>query len=335
MRIACVGFTCLDRIALVPQFPSSDMKIRTTNNELIEKGGGNAANNVHVLLKLCDRTDTVQLISKVGDDDMGERLVGEFIDDTRFVDTVVVGKGSSPSTFIIVAPNSRTCIHTTGTTPPLHSDEIEVEILEDAAHVHFDSRQTAAALFCANNVNSEATLSIDCEKVRLHENSSDAFWNLTAKCCFVFTNKTFPFIFERNVLNLSDEDIVDMDTSDYVRAHELMLASEKFEKAQFIVSTRGSDSIIVSERGEESFCVDVVNSVSEDEAVDSTGCGDVFISAFLYIHKVRAANGVSLKNAVELASLAATSKLKSAGARGDIISKTEFDILILERSEKG
>jgi len=27
--------------------------------------------------------------------------------------------------------------------------------------------------------------------------------------------------------------------------------------------------------------------------------------------------------------------LKSAGARGDIISKTEFDILILERSEKG
>ena len=149
--IVVVGSLSLDRVANLSAFPGEDGKVRSTNDKLMTHGGGNAGNTAWALRRFIGEPGAMDLISKVGDDDIGRVLLSHFGDDA---DGVVVGDGVSPSTFIMVAPGSRTCVHTTGDVLPLTAEEVEVFVgryraeidnLSREYHFHFDTRQTEAA----------------------------------------------------------------------------------------------------------------------------------------------------------------------------------------------
>ena len=168
-------------------------------------------------------------------------------------------------------------------------------------------------------------MSVDCEKVRVVDGSDYDFWDLCRAASIVFTSKNFPFIFSRGmsgktldtlekkkinstVQNLFDDDLLSSESSfeEYKRAHREMLESDFFTSCKFIVTTRGEKSVVVSDR-ESSREVPIDTIVSGDECVDSTGCGDVFIAAFLYAHVRRKKE---LLPCVDIAAKAAAAKMK-------------------------
>ena len=349
-RIVVVGSLSLDRVVLLPVYPAEDAKLRSENNVVLECGGGNAGNTAWALGRFCgngngngngnggkgnekkNTVDTVEVFSKVGNDQVGQILRSHFNDDSG----IVVGNGASPTTFIMVTPGGRTCVHTTGDVLPLSVEDTDKrrEYFSLADHLHFDTRQTVAANHIAHaHLRPTTTVSIDCEKVRVIDGKSDYdFWSLCSSARVVFTSKNFPFIFQRGmserplnslkrdkvnstVINLFDSELSESERSvDDVRgAHDKMLRSTIFSKAEVIVTTRGSESIVVTGRDTKKNCFQV--DAESVPVVDSTGAGDVFIAGFLYALTIRGVH--DLRTCVRTGAAAAKAKLASMGARGE------------------
>ena len=191
-RVIVYGATGFDYIAKVKCFPRPDDKIRT--DPLVSMGGGNAANTATALCRL---GLPVQLISKIGDDNMAATLREELARDG--VDTSLLFSckdAHSPMTYVIVDTenNTRTCLHT-----PLREDitlaEVQQIIREEEgkdspAWIHFDSRHTASSVvYAANALKAKVPLSVDAEKLR------PGLETLLSSCAVIFTNQHFPSIF--------------------------------------------------------------------------------------------------------------------------------------------
>jgi sugar/nucleoside kinase (ribokinase family) len=183
--ILLVGCCGLDRLLTVSSYPPPDVKVRTTAYH--EIGGGNAANTACTMALLCDASlfksenFRIKLLTKVGDDHMGQQLKDELQKSGVDVDLVCVGGQGTTTSFTTVlvseADHTRTCIHTPGTCGELTLADIASENLEElfinVVHVHSDSRNVDVALVLAREAHQRnIPISVDAEKDR-HTKSLD------------------------------------------------------------------------------------------------------------------------------------------------------------------
>jgi sugar/nucleoside kinase (ribokinase family) len=223
--VLIVGASGLDRLLTVPCYPPADSKVRTTGYH--EVGGGNAANTAHTMARLTkaraflttkkNETTTkqqqqetmeettashdivIRLCSKVGDDDIGQKVVQELqmagVDLSGPLFHVAPGTTTGFTTIIVSAtePHTRTCFYTPGSCGELtvsqarqllqlssttnddnssdSDDDTDTrrmnEFFENVVHVHSDARNTDVALFLARQAKQRGIcVSVDVEKDR-------------------------------------------------------------------------------------------------------------------------------------------------------------------------
>jgi sugar/nucleoside kinase (ribokinase family) len=197
--ILVVGALGLDRLLTVPRYPEADAKIRTTAYN--EEGGGNAANTASAmgLLRdaafIRDKNIKVKLLTKVGDDSVGQQLIKEL--ETSNVDTSSplfrIGPPGSTTAFttIIVSESehTRTCFHTPGTCGELTIEDAQSvdldEVFRNVVHLHSDSRFTEFSLFLAKEAKKRG-LSISCDTEK--DRKTKALDELIQLTDLLFTN---------------------------------------------------------------------------------------------------------------------------------------------------
>lgn len=197
--ILVVGSCGLDRLLTVPTYPQSDSKVRSTAYH--EIGGGNAANSASAMALLsdaaifCNEHFCIKLLTKVGDDYIGQQLKNEL--DQCGVDTSLVCRGKEGSTTsfttILVSQkeHTRTCIHTPGTSGNFSIADLQSVDLDDlfrnVFHLHSDSRLAEVSLLLAKEAQKRnIPISVDAEKDR-HVEALDHLLEVTD---LLFTNST-------------------------------------------------------------------------------------------------------------------------------------------------
>lgn len=197
--ILLVGCCGLDRLMTVSSYPRADAKVRTTAYH--EMGGGNAANTACAMALLCDASlfknenFRIKLLSKVGDDYIGQQLKDELQKSGVDVSLLCFGGQGTTTGFTSVivseAEHTRTCIHTPGTCGELTLADVALENLEElfanVVHVHFDSRNAKVSLMLAQEAHRRnIPISVDAEKDR-HTKSLDQLLEIAD---MVFTNSS-------------------------------------------------------------------------------------------------------------------------------------------------
>lgn len=182
-----MGSAGVDYLAQVAAFPRPDDKLRTEQLEV--QGGGNAGNALTAAARL---GLAPALVSKIGDDALGDGIVAELLREGVDPAHVLRAAGApSPFTYIIVdrAGGTRTCIHTPS--QPFDPGELTPELaaaaLTGAQLVYFDGRLTEAALVLAAAARA-AGVPILVEAERLRPRLEE----LLALADFVVTSAHFP-----------------------------------------------------------------------------------------------------------------------------------------------
>lgn len=224
-RIVGMGGIGVDYLASVAAYPEANDKLRTQQLEV--QGGGNCGNALTATARLGLQP---VIISKVGNDAMGDTIVQGLEDEGIDATHVLRGEGASPFTYIIVDQEggTRTCIHTPG--PALDPKEITDPLLQDAldgaALVYFDGRLTEAALLVAEAA-STAGVPILVEAERLRPNLE----KLLPYADYVITSETFPS-------SWTGEELV---------GNALLEMASRLPDVKFIVTTLGSEGSLLFE----------------------------------------------------------------------------------------
>lgn len=155
--IVGMGSAGVDYLAQVANFPMPDEKLRTERLEV--QGGGNCGNALTAAVRLGNVRPYI--ITKIGDDSLGDGIVSEFEREGICTDGILRTKASpSPFTYIIVdrSQGTRTCIHTP--TEPFTPDEMTPELIADAldGHHHDDSDNASVSLVYFDGRLAEAAL---------------------------------------------------------------------------------------------------------------------------------------------------------------------------------
>ena len=185
--ILVMGALGLDRLLTVESFPQPDSKVRTTAYSQV--GGGNAANTAEAMARL--GFFQVRLCSKVGSDAIGDELIQQLATAGVDIEHPLFLRGPKDSTTafttVLVAGDTRTCLHTPGSCGELTVDDVESadSVLEGVCHLHVDGRHTEAALCLAKAARRRGLpVSLDVEKDRHHP----ALDELLELASIVFTN---------------------------------------------------------------------------------------------------------------------------------------------------
>lgn len=333
MAVVVVGAVGVDLLSVVSKFPLPDEKLRSKHLET--QGGGNGGNvavglaRLHTHLPDKSHGFSVRLISKMGDDLYGKMILEELVDEGVEISSIVRQSGSSGMTFVLISEDdhSRTCIHHPLSQPFL-VEELEQSWLEEMRFLFLDSRHVEVALSVALYAKQhQIPILLDIEKPR--EGMND-FLTL---CSMVNTSSTFPTSYTGKL--------------DLVEAIEEML--HRHSQIDWIVTTLGSRGAILIERSR-STCdhsdVDCFTSLSDLESkseevnrssdclvsvqvqkedliiwfcpankidcvVDTTGCGDAFISGLIF----SIMNQWAFSKLLPFATTVAGEKTKQIGAR--------------------
>lgn len=216
-RILIIGACALDRLLYVPYYPKEDAKILCCR-AMFEFGGGNAANTASGLGRLsdssqhstkvdnnnnetiineisdndisnCYSTIKIQLLTKIGNDDIQFRLCHELnqynvdLSSPLFLihpSNITHNTCTSPVATIIVSTNdkhSRTCFYDKGSCGILEpSDVIHKihnnynEFFNNVTMIHSDTRHTDAAVLLVKEAKCRGVIiSLDLERDRLTE----------------------------------------------------------------------------------------------------------------------------------------------------------------------
>jgi sugar/nucleoside kinase (ribokinase family) len=211
--VLVVGACGLDRLMTVSSYPQADSKVRSTAYH--EIGGGNAANTASAMALLSSASIfrnehfCIKLLTKVGDDYIGQQLKDEL--EKCGVDTTYVctgEKGSTTSfTSVIVSQDeqTRTCIHSPGTSGNFDASDIESldDLFTNVVHLHSDSRLAEVSLMLAEEAHERnIPVSVDIEKDR----KVPILDHLLVMADTVFTNSTqIQDYLERWTANLESE----------------------------------------------------------------------------------------------------------------------------------
>jgi sugar/nucleoside kinase (ribokinase family) len=208
-----------------------------------------------------DKCD-IRLVSKVGDDSIGQSILEELRGEGIDCSSVKVGTESSTSAFTYIIVDSktqtRTCIHT-----PLQQPMVETEVINDiddllegARLVYFDGRHTDVALHVARAAKEKKIpILVDAEKPRPYLN------DLLKSADIVITSENF----------YSSQD--DHSMLDSV----LRLAEKTLVSAKLVIVTRGGSGSIAFANPNGGLVKDISHSIGpevERQIQDSDGLED-------------------------------------------------------------
>jgi sulfofructose kinase len=296
VRIVGVGLANLDVLGVVPVFPDKNSKNRV--DQVSIQGGGPAATAISAAAALGAQT---AFVGSVGDDDFGRAIARGLEDlgvDVRGL--LRVAGARSPFSFVVVDASdaSRTVFHVPGTAPPLDPATIATDILDDADVLVIDGRQPAAQLLAARRARTQAT-SVLLDAERLDQPT-------------------------RALLACTDVCIASAQLGRELGRDPLAaLAALAALGPTTVVITRGEEGSI-GRRGDGPVVSQPAFAV---DAVDTTGCGDVYHCAFA----VGLARHLDLAGCMELASAAAALKCRALGGRGGLPSAAELDAFLAAR----
>jgi sulfofructose kinase len=136
-RIICVGHAAIDRIYRIDSFPVRPTKIRAL--EHLEAGGGMAANAAAAIARL---GGTVELWSRVGDDDNGVKIRRSLTSagiDTRYVQSFEDNR-SSTSVILVDGNGERMIVGSRDVNMPSSTEWLPLERIAEAGAVLADLR---------------------------------------------------------------------------------------------------------------------------------------------------------------------------------------------------
>ena len=285
-----LGASACDFLGVVPHYPAMDERLRML--EVHRQGGGEAATAMVTLSRL---GMNASYVGKVGDDEMGRFIVGEFKREGVDTSHVVVERGGlSVFAFSIVDKETgKRTILWHKQLKPLAPDELDEEFMLSAKILHVDYHEPEAALAAAR-------------------------W-------FREAGKTV----------VLDIDTVDSQLQKMVRLADVVIGSETFAKRigsggdyfraaekvsslgpETTVFTLGEKGCLCRSKGEA-----FVQPAFEVDVVDTTGSGDVFHGAFIYgiLHNW------DLRKTAEFSNAVAAMKCRKVGGRAGIPSRKEVD----------
>ena len=288
-----VGQASLDFLGRVPDYPEADQKVEI--GEFLMQGGGPVATALVALSRWGIRT---AFVGRVGGDDFGRQirqgLLHEGVD-CRYL--LTDESGTSQFAFIAVEEGSakRTIFWTRGSALPLPPDEIPSELIASARVLHLDGLHRESSLAAARIARKNKVLTV----------LDGGTWRDG-------TLELLPFI---DHLVVSEKFARQGVGDDPLQALPRLLE----HGAQSVTVTMGEQgSHTLTSAGEafhqHAFPVD---------AVDTTGCGDVFHGGFIY----GLLQNWPLRKAVSFASACAALKTRALGGRTAIPSRMEVDAI--------
>lgn len=250
-HILGMGVAGLDYILSVDKYPKLDDKIRASKCTIT--GGGNVANTLTAIARLGINST---IYSIVGNDTTADIILGElFKDGVNISNCVHATMSGSAVTHVIVDDEtvSRTCIHVPMSTEISLDDvnqliqSIDTKRVQDIDLIHFDSRQTLAAVTLATYANRvKIPTSIDMEKYRPHVMS------LLPICDIVFTNKHFPSVHFQTTSNSGTQQqsvsVSEVPSEEDLLLHVSSMLLQSGWRTRVIVTTLGSSGAILMKR---------------------------------------------------------------------------------------
>ncbi|MEE9252164.1 MAG: PfkB family carbohydrate kinase [Thermodesulfobacteriota bacterium] len=294
-----IGQVCVDYLGVVNRHPSVDERQEIT--QLSTLRGGPTATALNVLSRFGLK---VALVSKIGDDTEGKRLIQELEQESIDTTHLIVEPGKKTQVSLIPIEKhsgKRTVFWSRGTTTPLTAADIPTDILQNTHAVHFDDLYAGAALRAIEAVGKEGlTVSFDAgeynEAVEYARGDVDI---LIASVDFM---------------------------KSYSGGDDPRKCLEKMSEfgAAVIAITLGDRGSITSCGGE------IIDTPAYNvSAVDTTGAGDVFRGAFLYGRLM----GWEVEESLPFASAAAAMNTLSLGATGGIPESPEAVFAFMKSHE--
>ncbi|XP_028548210.1 ketohexokinase isoform X2 [Dendrobium catenatum] len=313
------GMVSVDYVAIVDAFPKPDEKVRGRSLQVF--GGGNAANALTCASRL---GLTPKLITKVGDDSLGQIALAELEADG--VDTSLVkisDGGTSTSTYVIVDKQmkTRTCIYTLGV-PAMVPDDLPktklVSALNEAKLAYFDGRSTKPALVVAQEAWTSAS-SIPKALVSIllkYPNVKFVIATLGEKGCVMIDRRTpgeDPHL-----------DAIDVDSL----TESLKLRIDENVTTPTLVTSESSVRLRADGIGTlyGKLLLGTAEKIPPSEILDTTGAGDAFIGAVLYA----LCAGMPPEKMLPFSCQVDTMKKKNSCSRPHVVGQ-RLDVVVLDK----
>ena len=298
MKYACLGNSVYDTTVITDSFPIENQKQETL--EIVECGGGNAANCAYLLSSWkCD----VDLLSVVGDDYYGRKIMQEYYNigiDSTYIEIKQNYKTRRSYVIANKKNNTRTII----SSPKQNKKSIKITPASNYDYILIDGNyiDTAKELL---NKNKNATVILDLEK------NIKEIVELGKKATYIICSEDFAEKFAK--ISLKKHDI-----STLKECHKKM---EDYFKIPNIIITLGKHGSFTKTDKYK-----LIPTIKVD-SIDTTGAGDMFHAAFAYF----ISHNYDIEKAIKYSSIASALSTKKVGCRYKIPSLKEvleYDQLI-------
>ncbi len=297
VRVVGLGQCSQDLFGRVPLYPSVDQKVELL--ETFSQGGGPVATALVTLSRLGVRT---AIASRTGGDDLGTMIRRGLVDEgVDCFHLLVDPSGTSQFAFIAVDPfGHRNIFWTRGSARPLSETEIPLSLIAQSTVVHLDGLHLDAAVTAARHARHCGVTTV-----------------LDGGTFRPGTERLLPWIDHLVVSTRFARQVCDSENTEKVLSRLLQWGAE------VAVVTRGAEGCFFRQRGETGTTVHH-QSAFAIEAVDTTGCGDVFHGGYIY----GLLEGWELLRTVRFASACAALKAQSLGGRTAIATRNEVDVFL-------
>lgn len=291
-QVVGVGYSCVDMICMVEDFPVEDSSTHITSR--VVQGGGAVATALVAASRLGTKC---AFIGNIGNDIMSDETIRMFQSDGVCTDYMVRRDdcyGLESIVMVNPANGSRTKFPQRDYNPPISWDDRLSDVVGGCCILHLDGTHYENAINAARIAKEHGVLvSLD-------------------GCSMQKDN-------EKNKILATMADILIMNSK-----YPLKVSGKAtYDEALLEMSTWGSKKVVGCTLGDNGskFVVDgkVVDfpGFESKVVVDTTGCGDVFHGAFLNAY----VSGMTLEKCIRFASAAACCKCAASGGRAGIPSR--------------
>ncbi|MEW6377018.1 MAG: PfkB family carbohydrate kinase [Thermodesulfobacteriota bacterium] len=291
-----MGLNSVDFLAVVPEFPSLNSKMKIL--QFSKQGGGQVATAMVALSRWGVRT---KYIGKVGGDELGQFSLNSIHQEGVDVSSVTVEPNASNQFAIIIVDaisGERTILWDRDERLMYREGELRNEDICSGKLLHLDGHDLRAAIQCARWAREEGIPTvIDLDKVEPFTSE------LIREIDFVITSSRFPALFT----GISDR--------------ERALIEIQKQVPGFLCATLGREGAVALVEGEFFYVKGF-----EVKTVDTTGAGDVFHAGFIY----GLLQNWEAPEILRFANVAAALKCQNLGGRKGIPTLEEVRKLLIQ-----